>query len=353
MEKSNKNNLPKNNLPKNNLPKNNLPKNNLIDSFHRPVNYLRISVTDRCNLRCRYCAPSMPKPLKKNNILSFEEMYTLVCAGVKLGITKVRLTGGEPLFRRGITDFINRLNHLAGINDISLTTNGTLLADKINSLKQAGLKTINISLDTLNKDKFKHLTGADLFPQVQKGIMQAYESGFEPVKINMVVMKGFNDNEIEDMAKLALKYPFHIRFIEYMPIGTDPFLAEKHFLPVSEIKNRLGSLGNLIPVSSEKTGGPAARYRIENSPGEVGFIGSMSTHFCSTCNRIRLTSGGYLRPCLLSEEQVDIMTPLRNGAKDNDIQALFIRALSKKRDKHKLNFSGNQILPTKMVSIGG
>ncbi|MDM8536446.1 GTP 3',8-cyclase MoaA [Desulfobacterales bacterium HSG17] len=338
---------------KNNLPKNNLPKNNLIDSFHRPVNYLRISVTDRCNLRCRYCAPSMPKPLKKDNILSFEEMYRLVRTGVKLGITKVRLTGGEPLFRKGITDFIKRLHNLPGIDDISLTSNGTLVADKVKSLKQAGLKRINISLDTLDRNKFRHLTGADLFPQVFKGIMLAYEAGFSPVKINMVVMKGFNDNEIEKLAELALNFPFHIRFIEYMPIGTDPFLAEKFFLPVSEIKKRLSSLGTLIPVSSEKTDGPAERYCIGNSPGELGFIGSMSTHFCSTCNRIRLTAGGYLRPCLLSEEQVDIMTPLRNRAKDYDIQALFIRALSKKRDKHKLNFSGNQVLPTKMVSIGG
>lgn len=325
----------------------------LVDSLHRPVNYLRFSVTDRCNLRCRYCAPSMPKRLASENLLSTGEIHRLVGIGVGLGITKIRLTGGEPLIRPGITGLVERLHQLSDIRDISLTTNGTMIAAKSIRLKQAGLRRINISLDTLDREKFRRLTGLDLFSEVWKGIMTSAEVGFDPVKINTVVMKDFNGDEIEAMAGLALKYPFHVRFIEYMPIGTDPASARRHFLSVEEIERRLSRMGRLIPVAHEKNDGPAVRYRFEGAPGEIGLIGSMSRHFCGSCNRMRLTAGGHLRPCLLSEDQVDIMTPLRSGATDEEIAALFVQALAKKRGEHGLGFTRNQVLPTKMVSIGG
>ncbi len=327
--------------------------NNLLDSFQRRVNYLRISMTDRCNLRCRYCAPLIPKQIKKNELLTLEEMYRVVEAGVALGITKVRLTGGEPLCRRGIIDFIKRLGDLPDITDISMTSNGTMVADHARQLKEAGLTRINISLDTLERKKFKWLTGADLFPEVWKGIMSASEWGFAPIKINMVVMKGFNDDEIENMASLAIRFPFHIRFIEYMPIGTDPLAAHASFLPVSEVEAKIRQLVELIPVAGKAADGPALRYHIAHGKGEVGFIGSMSSHFCSSCNRLRLTAAGHLRPCLLSDDQVNVIEPIREGITNKGIEALILETLAKKRKEHQLSFTSGRSLQSSMVSIGG
>lgn len=331
----------------------NRPDTPLVDAFHRPVNYLRLSVTDRCNLRCRYCAPSMPKRLALENQLTTEEILRLVGIGAGIGITKIRLTGGEPLIRPGLANLVKQLREIPGIQDISLTTNGTMLAAKSAALKTAGLRRINISLDSLDRERFRQLTGFDLFPEVWKGIMASADVGFDPVKINTVVMKDFNGDEIEALAGLSLRYPFHVRFIEYMPIGTDPASARRHFMSMEEIEGRLSRMGRLIPVSPDKNDGPAARYRFEGAPGEIGLIGSMSRHFCGTCNRMRLTAGGCLRPCLLSETQVDVLTPLRAGAADEEIAALFVRALSQKKSAHGMGFTRTQILPTKMVSIGG
>lgn len=325
----------------------------LVDAFQRKVNYLRISVTDRCNLRCRYCAPSLTEHLPKERLLSLEEIQRLARIGIGLGINKIRLTGGEPLFRRGITNLVERLCELDGLEDIALTTNGTLIPDQGRQLKQAGLNRINISLDTLNKEKFRELTGADLFHKAWDGIMTAAELGFDPVKVNTVVMKGYNDDEIEQLADLARHYPFHVRFIEYMPIGTDPNGARKHFFSIAEIEKRLNRMGKLIPIGSKSHDGPALRYRFEGAPGEIGLIGSMSAHFCSSCNRIRLTAAGHLRPCLLADDHVDVITPMRQGATDEELEALFAMALSRKSAEHRLNFSDSQTLQTKMVSIGG
>ncbi len=327
--------------------------NTLIDAFQRQISYLRLSVTDRCNLRCRYCAPSMPEPKPVKQLLSLKEMHRLVRIGVDLGITKVRLTGGEPLCRSGIDGFIEKLYQLRQIKDISLTTNGTMLLRHVKALKKAGLRRINISLDTLDKKKFQQLTGADRFDGVWNGIMAAAEAGLDPIKINMVVMKGFNDDEIERLAALAIDFPFHIRFIEYMPMGTDPKEARRYFLSVGEMKQRLGGVGKLLPVAGNTSDGPARRYRFEGAPGEIGLIGSMSAHFCHTCNRLRLTADGYLRPCLLSDDQINVIAPMRNGATDEELKALFVRTISKKKDEHRMSFSGDRRLQTKMVSIGG
>jgi cyclic pyranopterin phosphate synthase len=325
----------------------------LVDTFARRVNYLRISVTDRCNLRCRYCAPSMPPPLDRDELLSLDEISRLVRIGVGLGINKVRLTGGEPLCRRGLAGFIQQLRRFAAIEDISLTTNGTMLADQAGELKNAGLRRINISLDTLDRDKFARLTGADRFDNVWDGIMTAAQMGFNPLKINTVVMNGFNDDEIEKLADLSMRYPFHIRFIEYMPIGTDPHTAERYFLSIADMRDRLKRLGPLIPIASTRLDGPAQRYRFEGAPGEVGLIGSMSSHFCGSCNRLRLTADGYLRPCLLANDQVDVKTPMRSGASDDVLASLFVRTIRQKKGEHRMSFSGDQKLRRKMVSIGG
>ena len=325
----------------------------LVDSFGRQMNYLRISVTDRCNLRCRYCAPSMPKRLKREQLLTFEEMARLVSIGTRLGISKVRLTGGEPLFRRGVVKFVAGLCRIPELKDISLTTNGTLLAGKTEALKTAGLRRLNISLDTLDREKFHMLTGADRFDDVWNGIMSATDAGFEPIKLNTVVMKGFNDNEIERLAELSLVYPFHIRFIEYMPIGTDPFQAGQYFVPSDDIAERLKRMAPLVPVAADPMGGPARRYRFKGAPGEIGLISAMSAHFCGTCNRMRLTACGNLRPCLLADDEVEVLSAIRSGASDDALAALYRRTVALKKEHHQMGFSGNRVLHTQMVSIGG
>lgn len=333
---------------------NQLPRKiHLIDRFNRNVNYLRLSVTDQCNLRCRYCAPSLPKPLKPERLLTPSEMHRLVRIGAHLGITKVRLTGGEPLCRKGVVHLIEDLADLPHLNDISLTTNGTLLTRKVRQLKRAGLGRINISLDTLDRIKYQHLTGADQFDTVWHGIMEAAEMGLHPIKINVVVMKGFNDDELEKMAQLSVQFPFHIRFIEYMPIGTDPLKARSYFLSVSDIRQRLERLAPLEPVERIRKDGPAQRFRFKGTPGEIGLIGSMSAHFCNVCNRLRLSADGHLRPCLLSEETLDVITPMRNGASDTELADRFLQTIWQKKVRHQMDFTRNQVLQTKMVSIGG
>ncbi len=327
--------------------------NHLVDSFQRTVNYLRVSVTDRCNLRCRYCMTSHTRWLPKGAILTLEEIERLVAIGVELGITKVRLTGGEPLCRKGIVDLIARLSRLEGLQDLTLTTNGTLLTQKAEALKAAGLRRINISLDTMDAAGFYQITGLNLLDTVWQGITQAAAVGFNPIKINCVVMRGSNEDQIVPLAQLTRRQPFHVRFIEYMPIGVDTLSAQDRFVSMAEVQQRLEQLGPLVPLPSQNGDGPARRFRFEDAPGEVGFIGSMSEHFCSRCNRLRLTADGHLRPCLLADDQVAVMGALRGGAGDEEIAALFARALAMKRGEHRLSFGGDCRLRTQMTDIGG
>jgi len=333
---------------------NKINQNCLADSFNRRVTYLRLSVTDRCNLNCCYCAPSRPKLVPLDGLMSFEEMLRAVNIGVGLGITKVRLTGGEPLCRQDITSFVAQLCRIPQIKDVGLTTNGVRLEQMPAGLKQAGMKRINISLDTLDAAKFERITGKNRWNEVWNGIMAAHELGFAPIKINTVVMKGVNDDEVLDLARLTLKYPFHVRFIEYMPIGTDPRGAQGYFISGKALRKRLLKEGELIPlVNRGENDGPARRFKFAGAPGEIGFISSMSDHFCDRCNRMRLTARGFLRPCLLADDQVDLGSKLRKGASDEILQELFCRALSMKKGEHGLNFHDADALKTKMVSIGG
>ncbi|QTA78927.1 Molybdenum cofactor biosynthesis protein A [Desulfonema limicola] len=326
----------------------------LIDRFNRNLNYLRVSITDRCNLRCMYCSPPrshIPR-LSHADILSYEEILHIINIGVELGINKVRITGGEPLARKGIYHFLEQLNKIKGISDISLTTNGVLLKDNIEKIKNAGIKRLNISLDTLNQERFKLITGFDYFKQVWEGIQKAYELGFHPIKINTVAMKGVNDDELADIGKISLSYPFHMRFIEYMPIG-DTHLDKERQIMAYEIMELLSGIGELVPVYHDQNDGPAERYKFANARGEIGIIRPLSHHFCSTCNRLRLTASGHLRPCLLSDRQEDIKTPLRNRASDRELVDVFLKAVNFKPMQHHLDQVDSETVKDSMSSIGG
>lgn len=322
----------------------------MTDRYNRRLNYLRISVTDRCNLQCIYCLPCDHLPRKE--ILSYEEILYLVRVSVSLGISKVRVTGGEPLVRRGVYDFLQELTKINGLSDVSLTTNGVLLGDNIERIKSAGIKRINISIDTLNRQKFKEITGKDYFYQVWEGVELAQKTGFNPIKLNVVAMKGINDDELTDLARLSFFHSFHIRFIEYMPIGT-PRLNPGRRLPASEIMERLSLLGRLIPVENGINDGPAERYKLEGAKGEIGLIRPVSRHFCNRCNRLRLTTSGRLRTCLLSDHQEDLKGPLRSGCSDSRLIDIFLKAAHHKPPGHNLAHNQTAIISCQMSAIGG
>jgi GTP 3',8-cyclase len=325
----------------------------LVDREKRHLSYLRISITDRCNLRCLYCAPEgrIPK-LGHQEILSHEEILRLVNIGIKLGIRKVRITGGEPLVRRGAIELLRRLTSIRELKDVSLTTNGVLLEANAQRIFDAGIRRINISLDTLSREKYAHITGYDLFERVWAGIQRAQEIGFAPIKINAVAMRGINDDEIIDLAKLSFDYPFHIRFIEYMPIGNSRSSSKDQIL-TPEIQERIATLGDLIPLDSGQNDGPARRYRIAGAKGEVGFISALSHHFCNRCNRLRLTADGKLRACLLSDQYISLKETLRNGGSDEQLAQCFRMAVKQKAAKHQLAPNGATAVKDQMQGIGG
>jgi cyclic pyranopterin phosphate synthase len=293
----------------------------------------------------------IPK-LPYREILSYEEILRVVRVGTALGISKIRITGGEPLVRKGVYHFLQQLTKLKGLQDISLTTNGVLLRDNIDKIRSASIKRINISLDTLNKNKFKHITGYDFFDQIWEGIHLAREVGFYPIKINVVPLKGINDDELVDIARLSIKYPFHIRFIEYMPMGSNQINSDRHLL-APEIKKRFDQLGKLIPVDRNLNDGPAERFKFESAHGEIGFIRPISQHFCNTCNRLRLTASGQLRPCLMHDKQDDLKSILRKGCTDKELAEVFLEAVRHKPLEHTLEKDHNAGSAVQMCAIGG
>ncbi|GAB6095955.1 GTP 3',8-cyclase MoaA [Desulfatiferula olefinivorans] len=325
----------------------------LVDRYNRTLNYLRISVTDKCNLRCIYCVSHEPYPkLSHSDILRYEEILRLVRVGVRLGINKIRVTGGEPLVRRGITDFLERLTAVPGLDDVSLTTNGILLSDHLSQIRRAGITRLNISLDSMKPERFRAITGHDGFDRVWAAIMQALDMGFSPIKINVVALPGINEDELADFARLTLTLPLHVRFIEYMPIG-HPELDPRRNLLTPDIRNIIETVGPLDPVVSDRLDGPARRFRIRGALGEVGLISPVSDHFCKTCNRIRLTADGRLRLCLLSDETLSIAPVLRSGADDEALAALFRTAARIKHEKHALGQGTAPGPHDVMASIGG
>lgn len=326
----------------------------LLDPYKRKINYLRISVTDRCNLRCCYCMPVEGIPLiPHEDILTYEEILRIARVFATEGISKIRLTGGEPLVRKGMVDFISHLNQIAEIRDLSLTTNGILLKEFAQDLKQAGLKRINISLDSLKQERFCQITRKDDLGRVWAGIEEALRVGLSPVKINMVAIQGLNDDEIESFARLTLHLPLTVRYIEYMPSGNGKEWEESDMLTIPQIKSRLEYMGRLIPVPSNEWDGPAMRFRLEGAMGEIGLIGPVSSHFCDECNRLRLTPDGKIRTCLFSDEEIDVKELLRRGGSDRDLRERLLIALRAKPERHHINTHQFKKCQRNMSAIGG
>ncbi|MGQ9626297.1 MAG: GTP 3',8-cyclase MoaA [Anaerolineae bacterium] len=309
------------------------------DDFRREISYLRVSITDRCNLRCVYCMPPSGVHLRSHEeILSYEEIACVVRAAAELGIHKVRLTGGEPLVRAGLVNLVEMLAAIPGIDDLSMTTNGTLLAAYAHDLKEAGLKRVNVSLDTLRPERFQRITGRAGLDKVLEGIAEARKAGLEPVKINIVVLRGLNDDEIVDFARLTLEEGWHVRFIEMMPLGAGPIWAKDRYVSATEIRRQLEKeLAPLQPARLSAGGGPARYFRLPRASGTIGFISPISEHFCATCNRLRLTADGRLRPCLLSDHEIDLRPLLRQGAGPAEIRKLLIQAICAKPERHRLD----------------
>ena len=335
----------------------------LVDPFGRSITYLRISLTDHCNLRCAYCMPAQGLSwMPTEEMLTFAEIIDIVNAAARLGISKVRLTGGEPLVRKDLPLLVRSLSAIPGIKEVSLTTNGMLLERLAKPLANAGLKRVNISLDTLDAQKFKLITRGGDISRVWRGIMAAERENLSPIKINTVVIRGINDDQLLPLARLTLEHPWHIRFIELMPVGNTQDWgpefapASLRYFSVQEMHHALASVG-LKPVVSPKGNGPSRTYQIPGALGTVGFISPLGESFCTTCNRMRLTADGKLRSCLFSETEVDIRTPIR---RHESIALYLMQALAIKPKGHELAPSMENLAnridsprPRSMSQIGG
>jgi len=324
----------------------------LIDGFGRRVRKLRISVTDRCNFRCAYCMPEDVVFRDRAELLTFEEIERVTRVAVGLGIEKVRLTGGEPLVRRDVERLVARLVAIPGLRAVSMTTNGYLLPGKAAALKRAGLAGINISLDTLDEDRFVLLTRRDGLRQVLAGIRAALDAGLAPVKVNMVVMRGYNDDEVETFAALAREGPLVVRFIEFMPLDNGGVWNQDLVVPAREIAARAARVAPLVPVDHDPSE-PARRYRFADGQGEIGIIASVTEPFCRYCDRIRLTAEGQLRHCLFALEEYDVRAVLRGGGSDADIAAVLREAVAAKWAGHGIGRDGFVKPARTMHAIGG
>jgi cyclic pyranopterin phosphate synthase len=325
---------------------------NLVDSFDRQINYMRVSVTDRCDLRCIYCASTSFHNQTHEDTLRYEEIARVVQAAATIGVSKIRLTGGEPLVRLHLDRLVSMLVSIPGIEEVSMTTNGTLLTKYAAELKAAGLKRVNISLDSLKPDKFAYITGGDKLNDVLQGIKIANDVGLVPVKINMVVLKGINDDEILDFARKTITDGWNVRFIEHMPFTgakkqDDDLVSSQKIMAI--IRKQFGELEPRLPGVGN---GPAKYYKLPNSKGTLGFIGAVTECFCAQCNRFRLTSDGKLRPCLLDDDETDIREPLRHGATIAELAGIIQSAASVKRAQHSLSI-GNKPSARSMRQIGG
>lgn len=330
----------------------------LIDSFGRTVTHLRISVTERCNLRCRYCMPAEGVPLTdESKILTYDEIERLASILVGLGIKKIRLTGGEPTVRKGIVGLVERLSRLKsqGLESLAMTTNGTLLENDAPALKAAGLNQINISLDTLKREKFFQITLRDLFDRVIRGIDKAMTVGIPSAKVNAVAMRGLNDDEIFDFVQFANDRRLTVRFIEFMPFPNNEWGVGK-FIASADLKKKVEERYELMPLPKKDPSDTSEDFQIVGFPGRIGFISSVTRSFCSICSRIRLTADGQIRPCLHSNLEYDLRTPLRSGASDEEIINLIQKAVLRKWKEHPDWLSVDFKSPTAgrdMITIGG
>ncbi|SMC24197.1 cyclic pyranopterin monophosphate synthase subunit MoaA [Desulfacinum hydrothermale DSM 13146] len=325
----------------------------LMDGHKRRIDYLRLSITDRCNLRCVYCMPRGTVTfLRHEDILRYEEILRLVRVAVGLGIRKVRITGGEPFVRKDFLHLCSQITAIEALEDVSVTTNGLLLETYAQGLWDAGVRRINVSLDTLDREKYRRITGVDGFERVWAGIMRAHQVGHFPVKINVVALKGVNDDEVESLAGLTRDYPFHVRFIEFMPFRPDAF--HDRYLSGDVVLERLQRLGALLPATSKNGNGPARYYQYPGAPGKVGIISPVSHHFCPTCNRLRVTAEGRLRTCLFSEEETDLRVLLRSDASDARLAAAILEATSHKPERHQMDEAiTRKCISRPMSAIGG
>jgi len=331
------------------------------DRYGHRISYLRVSITDRCNERCTYCMPQeLQEWLPRHEILSYEEMLRLIRVAAQLGVSKLRITGGEPLTRRNVIDFVRCLPEIHGIRSIGLSTNGTLLAREIapgqrmaKALREAGVQSINVSLDTLDPTVYSQITGRDFHAQVLGGIDAAVDAGFDQIKLNTVLMRGCNEDQLLPLIEFAAARNLVLRFIEMMPVSTREVLNESNFMSVMEAKRFIESAyGSLIPEKEFHTNGPATYYQIPGRAQRIGFIGAMTNlHFCENCNKLRLTCDGKLRPCLGSYLEFDIMQPLRAGASDEQLKQFFLDVVERKPREHE--FRNNYQPNRKMIAIGG
>ncbi len=324
------------------------------DQFGRKIEYLRLSVTDRCNLRCRYCMPEEGvADLGHGDVLRYEEMLRVAAAACRIGIRKIRVTGGEPLVRRGIVDFIGKLSALSEKPEITLTTNGLLLADLAEELKAAGLSRVNVSLDTLRPERFQELTRRSGLEQVLAGIEAAERVGMLPIKLNVIPFTDFNADEIVDFARLTLQHPWDVRFIEFMPISADLDYVCKDGMPISAVESCLRTLGELEALSYQAASGPAQMYRLPGARGRIGLIPSVSGHFCGDCNRLRVMADGRVRGCLFDNEETELKTVLRDGSDDRVLEQRLLAAACAKPEKHKINGKDFLTPSRRMHGIGG
>ena len=325
----------------------------LVDTFGRGHDYLRLSITDRCNLRGVYCMPAEPVWFQRPEILSFEEITRFTRVAIGLGVTKVRVTGGEPLVRRDVVHLVEELGRLEGLTDLSLTTNGVLLSKLAEPLHKAGLRRVNVSLDTLHRDRFVALTRRDDLDAVREGIEAAAEAGFEPVKINVVMMKDVNVDEALDFAELTRKRPFHVRFLEYMPLDGQDLWRRDDVVTGAQILARIREAGEVVPVPSDDPSEVARRFRFADGVGEIGFINPVSEPFCDTCSRIRLTADGMIKNCLLGNDEFDVKRVMRSGGSDEEIASLIRLAVHMKAEHHGINKPGFEKIVRNMSRVGG
>ncbi|MDR0454955.1 MAG: GTP 3',8-cyclase MoaA [Deferribacteraceae bacterium] len=324
----------------------------LKDKDGRVIKYIRISVTDRCNFRCRYCVPQHPfEPIPSQDVLRYEDILFTVRSLAETGIDRVRITGGEPLVRKNLPYFLEQLNKIENIKEIALTTNATLLQSQASDIKQAGVRRINISLDSLKPDRYKYVTGGFGIEQTLAGIKKVVELGFAPIKINSVVIKGFNDDEIIDFCEFAATGNLIVRFIEFMPIGNSADWKKENIITGSEIIKIIGEKYNVTPLPKKPDTGPAKNFKLSNG-AEVGIITPMSEHFCSTCDKIRLTSDGKIRPCLLSDREVSIADAAKTGNKELLIRRVK-ESLNMKNTEHTIETDRRGLFRRTMSKIGG
>ncbi|MGC1381274.1 MAG: GTP 3',8-cyclase MoaA [Candidatus Baltobacteraceae bacterium] len=326
----------------------------LIDGFSRPITYLRISVTDKCNLRCVYCMPESGLPwLRRDEILSYEEIAAIVAAGASIGVRAIRLTGGEPLARRDLSRLVASISAIDGVEDVALSTNGLLLEEQLPELVAAGLRRVNLSLDTLRADRFEAIARRPGLESVLRGIEATVAAGLTPLKINCVVMRGRNDDELAAFAGLTREWPVFVRFIELMPVHDNLEMQRDAYVSADEVLERISAIGALRPVPGPAGNGPARYFAFPGAPGAIGVISPLSHDYCERCNRVRLTADGHLRLCLFGDHALDLRTPLRAGATTQELAGLLGSAMLIKPERHHLRLGEAASRMRAFSEIGG